>query len=107
MERIHALLARRSIINKLGRKCRIICHTVTHINLMFHCSTEKDRMTLTTMNAYTSQIEMLFRFHSKYKSDRDSFTNKHALKEKIFYQCTNRSTVLRRLSINPVYFPEK
>lgn len=41
MERIHALLARRSIINKLGIKCRIICHTVTRINLMFHCSTEK------------------------------------------------------------------
>ena len=41
MERIHALSARHSIINKLGIKGRIICHTVTHINLMFHCSTEK------------------------------------------------------------------
>ena len=64
-------------------------------------------MTLTALNAYTSQIEMLFRFHSKYKSDRDNFTNKHASEEKFFYRCTNRSTVLTRLSVNPVYFPEK
>lgn len=64
-------------------------------------------MTLTIMNAYTSQIEMLFHFHSKYKSDRDNFTNKHALEEKIFYRCTNRSTVLTRISVNPVNFPEK
>ena len=41
MERIHALLARRSIIDKLGIKCRIICHTVTHIKLIFHRSAEK------------------------------------------------------------------